>query len=139
MTFIFLRLLVCKMASSSRLSLETIKWNKLEVDTFVDILVEEVIKGNKTTCTFNKDGWTNIKNKMEEALGRPLSLKQLRNKLNKLRSEYGSFGRLVNTTGFGWNDTTKRVETHDPAIWDRHIQVIISNYSTNSNSLVISS
>ncbi|KAJ4968053.1 hypothetical protein NE237_014754 [Protea cynaroides] len=119
---VFNKLLVYKMASSSRTSIETVKWNKLEVDTYVDILVEEVIKGNKTTCTFNKDGWSNIKNKMEEALGRPFSLKQLKNKLNKLRSEYGSFRRLVNTIGFGWNDKTKRVETHDPAIWDRHIQ-----------------
>ena len=109
---------------------DTVKWSKGELDTFVEILVEEVVKGNKTTSTFNKVGWNNIRTKMETKLGRPYQLKQLRNKMCKLRIEYSAFSKLLGTTGFGWDDE-KRIVLTTEEVWETHLNVYTISYSTS--------
>ncbi|KAL3738677.1 hypothetical protein ACJRO7_020110 [Eucalyptus globulus] len=47
---------------------------------------------------------------------------QLRNKVNKLKKQYGSFHKLISQSGFGWDNVNKRVVVDDPSIWESHIK-----------------
>ncbi|XP_043724272.1 L10-interacting MYB domain-containing protein-like [Telopea speciosissima] len=110
------------MATTSNKDCESATWRKDEVDAFVKCMVEEVKKGNKTTSTFNKVGWNNIKTQLEAKLGRTFVMLQLRNKMNKLRRDYRSFKKLLETSGFGWNLVTRTCTVEDDGIWEKHIK-----------------
>lgn len=47
---------------------------------------------------------------------------QLRNKVNKLKKQYGSFHKLISQSGFGWDNVNKRVTVDDPSVWESHIK-----------------
>lgn len=98
------------------------KWTKPLTNLFVRLLVEEVQKGNRTTSTFNKVGWNNIRAEFNKQSGYQYNLLQLKNKVNKLRRQYGSFKKLLSQSGFGWDNVNGTVVVDDPSIWDSHIR-----------------
>ncbi|KAJ4957364.1 hypothetical protein NE237_014147 [Protea cynaroides] len=87
-------------------------------------MVEEVVKDNKTTSTFNDIGQNNIKSEMKMKLGRSYQLKQLKNKVHKLRIEYRSFKKMLAITGFGWCAETGIVVTIEE-IYDRQLKTML--------------
>ncbi|XP_042493824.1 uncharacterized protein LOC122073324 [Macadamia integrifolia] len=110
------------MATTSNNDRESTKWTKDEIDAFVKCMVEEVTKGNKTTSTFNEAGWNNIRTQLEAAVGHPFKMLELQNEMNKLRMDYSSFKKLLETSGFGWNSVTRTCTIEDDGVWERHIK-----------------
>ncbi|XP_030537294.2 uncharacterized protein LOC115745830 isoform X2 [Rhodamnia argentea] len=98
------------------------KWNETSTNYFVSLMVEEVKKGNRTSCTFNKTGWKNIRIAFNNKIGFQYTQVQLRNKHNKLRIQYGSFKKLLGQSGFGWDNVNKKVTVDDPSIWELHLK-----------------
>lgn len=98
------------------------KWTESVTNLFIGLLVDEVKKGNRTSSTFNKAGWRNIQTEFVRQTGCQYSMVQLRNKVNKLRKQYGSFQKLMSQSGFGWDNVNKRVVVDDPSIWEAHIK-----------------
>ncbi|XP_042520012.1 uncharacterized protein LOC122093685 [Macadamia integrifolia] len=47
--------------------------------------------------------------------------------MNKLRNDYGSFKKLMETSGFGWNPVTKTCTVEDDGVWERHIKMIFGD------------
>ncbi|XP_042490825.1 uncharacterized protein At2g29880-like [Macadamia integrifolia] len=101
------------MASTSRANNEAAKWTQREQDYLLKLMVEQVKVGNKSSSTFNKGGWNNIKKGLEEKTNRPFTMVQLRNKMNKMRFDYSAFKKLLDTTGFGWNSMTRTCTVED--------------------------
>ncbi|KAK3418081.1 hypothetical protein EUGRSUZ_H04051 [Eucalyptus grandis] len=97
------------------------KWTEPLTNLFVSLLVEEVQKGNRTTSTFNKAGWNNIRAEFTKQSGYQYNLLQLKNKVNKLRRQYSSFKKLISQSGFGWDNVNNKVVVDDPSIWESHI------------------
>ncbi|XP_042484120.1 uncharacterized protein LOC122064479 [Macadamia integrifolia] len=95
------------MASTSRANNEAAKWTQREQDYLLKLMVEQMKVGNKSSSTFNKGGWNNIKKGLEEKANRPFTMVQLRNKMNKMRFDYSAFKKLLDTTGFGWNSVMR--------------------------------
>ncbi|XP_043714596.1 L10-interacting MYB domain-containing protein-like [Telopea speciosissima] len=108
--------------SNSQGVTENARWTQENVNLFVELMVGEVRKGNRTTQTFNKAGWRNISNEYKAKIGISYTMLQLRNKMAKLRQEYSSFKKLMDTTGFGWNSLTRTCTVDDESIWETHIQ-----------------
>ncbi|XP_030445382.1 uncharacterized protein LOC115668009 [Syzygium oleosum] len=98
------------------------KWTEPLTNMFVSLLVEEVKKGNRTSSTYNKVGWNNIRTEFIKQSGYQYTLVQLKNKVNKLRKQYGSFKKLLLQSGFGWDNVNKTVVVDDPSIWESHIK-----------------
>ncbi|KAI9116196.1 hypothetical protein K1719_013126 [Acacia pycnantha] len=44
--------------------------------------------------------------------------------MNKLRTEYSSFKKLLSITGFGWNPVLKIATTEDASLWDVHVKLV---------------
>ncbi|XP_042488612.1 uncharacterized protein At2g29880-like [Macadamia integrifolia] len=99
----------------------TIIWNEAELRAFINHMVENARKGLKTNSTFTKIGWENICKGLEAEFKRPFGKEQLCNKMNKLRNEYNSFRRLLETTGFGW-DANAQTATAEDSVWESAIQ-----------------
>ncbi|XP_043687563.1 L10-interacting MYB domain-containing protein-like [Telopea speciosissima] len=103
-------------------SIDNVKWTQVELKIFTEFMIDNVKRGNKTASMFKKTGWNDIKARMENYLGRVISKEQLRNKIYKQRTEYSNFKKLLDTTGFGWNSTTRTATVDDELAWDRAIQ-----------------
>ncbi|XP_056164919.1 uncharacterized protein LOC130137501 [Syzygium oleosum] len=98
------------------------KWTESLTELFVSLMVNEVKKGNRTSCTYNRVGWINIEGEFNKQTGLRFSLPQFKNKAQKLKRQYGSFKKLLLTTGFGWDDESKRVVVDDETVWANHIK-----------------
>ncbi|XP_056164988.1 uncharacterized protein LOC130137522 [Syzygium oleosum] len=98
------------------------KWTESLTNLYVSLLVEEVKKGNRTSSTYNKAGWTNIRTEFNKRSGLQYNQVQLKNKVNKLRKQYGSFKKLLSQSGFGWDNVNKTVVVDDPSIWECHVK-----------------
>ncbi|XP_043696780.1 L10-interacting MYB domain-containing protein-like [Telopea speciosissima] len=96
-------------------------WSTVEVALLVRLMVDNVRAGNKSGATLSNNGWDDIHTRLETTLGRVFDRKQIRNKFNKMRIEYGSFKSLLQTTGFGWNSFTQTVTVDDDSVWDKAI------------------
>ncbi|XP_042481050.1 uncharacterized protein LOC122061699 [Macadamia integrifolia] len=90
----------------------TIIWNEAELRAFISHMVENVRKGLKTNSMFIKIGWENICKGLEAEFKRPFGKEQLRNKMNKLRKEYNSFRRLLETR-FRWDANARTTIVED--------------------------
>jgi len=99
------------------------KWTEPLTNMFVSLLVEEVKKGNRTSSTFNKVGWNNIRIEFNKRAELQYTAVQLKNKVNKLKKQYASFKKLLSQSGFGWDNVNKKVVVDDPSIWESHIKV----------------
>ncbi|KAL3749791.1 hypothetical protein ACJRO7_010849 [Eucalyptus globulus] len=98
------------------------KWTEPLTNLFVSLLVEEVKKGNRTSSTFNKVGWNNIRIEFNKRAELQYTAVQLKNKVNKLKKQYASFKKLLSQSGFGWDNVNKKVVVDDPSIWESHIK-----------------
>ncbi|KAF8035161.1 hypothetical protein BT93_C1252 [Corymbia citriodora subsp. variegata] len=98
------------------------KWTESLTDLYVSLLVEEVKKGNRTSSTYNKAGWNNIRIEFNKRMGLQYTQVQLKNKANKLKKQYGSFKKLLSQSGFGWDNVSKTIVVDDPSIWEPHIK-----------------
>ncbi|XP_042511674.1 uncharacterized protein LOC122086775 [Macadamia integrifolia] len=110
------------MASTLRANNEAAKWTQREQDYLLKLMVEQVKVGNKSSSTFTKGGWNNIKKMLEEKANRPFTMVQLRNKMNKMRFDYSAFKKLLDTIGFGWNSVTRTCTIEDESVWDVQIK-----------------
>ncbi|XP_042519283.1 auxin-induced protein AUX28-like [Macadamia integrifolia] len=84
-------------------------------------MIDNVRNGQKSNSTFSKVGWNNIKAGLEATFQRPFRKEQLCNKMNKLRGDYNSFRRLLETTGFGWDSNTRTATAAD-SVWENAIK-----------------
>ncbi|KAI9086582.1 hypothetical protein K1719_031443 [Acacia pycnantha] len=100
----------------------TARWTDKNTIIFVTLMVEEVKKGNRRTCTFSKKTWKGMKDEFYKQTGLVYTLPQLKNKMNKLRTEYSSFKKLLSISGFGWNPVLKTATTEDASLWDVHVK-----------------
>ncbi|XP_042479660.1 L10-interacting MYB domain-containing protein-like [Macadamia integrifolia] len=106
----------------ARNSTYSMRWSQTETNSFIELMKENVKNGHKTATTFDKMGWDDIKSRFEKTIGGPIGKEQLRNKMNKLRTEYQQFKKLLDTTGFGWNKVLKTITVDDESVWDKAIQ-----------------
>ncbi|KAL3721174.1 hypothetical protein ACJRO7_005918 [Eucalyptus globulus] len=98
------------------------KWTKSLTNVLISLLVEEVKKGNRPTCTYNKVGWNNIHVEFNKQTELHYNVVQLKNRVNKLKKQYSSFKKLFSQSGFGWDNVNKTVTVEESSVWDSHIK-----------------
>ncbi|XP_061342504.1 uncharacterized protein LOC133288704 [Gastrolobium bilobum] len=86
------------------------KWTDTNTETFLKICVEEIEAGNRPHTHFNKDGWNNLMNKFNSRIGKNYDKKQLKNKWDSLKQEFGLWAKLVEKeTGLIWDPVKNTV------------------------------
>ena len=97
-------------------------WTQRHEEIFIELMEEEVLKGNKNTTTFTKKSWKYIKDELCARAKRNYSDMQLKNKYNLLKQKHKDFKSLLKETGMGYNAVTGQVSATDE-VWDRLIRV----------------
>ncbi|XP_056168462.1 L10-interacting MYB domain-containing protein-like isoform X3 [Syzygium oleosum] len=106
------------MASSSK---EKAYWSPEDVETFCQLCIEQIEKGNRPASN-KRDGWTAIINKFEELRGKKFDKNQMKTKWDNLKEEWKKWKQLIQKeTGLGWDPRKKTIDASDEW-WERKIK-----------------
>ncbi|KAF3457451.1 hypothetical protein FNV43_RR02109 [Rhamnella rubrinervis] len=98
-------------------------WSEKNEAIYIELMEQEVIKGNRSTTTFTKSSWNYIRNQLQIRCGHSYTHDQLKNKFHSLKRIYKEFKKLLKgTTGVGWNPALGTI-TLDDTVWDNLIKV----------------
>ncbi|KAM6553770.1 hypothetical protein CsatB_014532 [Cannabis sativa] len=96
-------------------------WGSTIEKIFIDIMVDEVNKGNMKNGQFSSNLWKKILEDLQCKSKRNYSMKQVKQKFNRLRTKYREFNELRKHTGFGWDGPTQTVVAPDE-IWENYLR-----------------
>ncbi|RVW41271.1 L10-interacting MYB domain-containing protein [Vitis vinifera] len=97
-------------------------WTALEEKIFIQLMVKEVQRGNRSATTFSRKGWKSIEQEFREKTNKRYNNSQFRNKFNQLRTRYHDFSRLLRESGFSWDPVLNTIIANE-AVWDSYIKV----------------
>ncbi|XP_042491122.1 uncharacterized protein LOC122070941 isoform X2 [Macadamia integrifolia] len=87
---------------------------------FIDLMLEQVQKGNKFDNTFNKQAWTDMITLFNAKFGSQHDKDILRSRYKNLRKQYNDM-KLLQQNGFTWDETRQMVKANDD-VWDAYIK-----------------
>ncbi|KAL8472467.1 hypothetical protein ACS0TY_028991 [Phlomoides rotata] len=97
------------------------KWTASLTKELVDLMVEEIQKGNKSNKSFSKKGWKFICDNFRIQTGYWWDNEQLKSRYVVLRKQYIIVTLLLEQPDFKWDETTGAIVALDEA-WDRYIK-----------------
>ncbi|XP_028051753.1 uncharacterized protein LOC114256328 isoform X3 [Camellia sinensis] len=97
-------------------------WTALEEELYIQLMVKEVHKGNRSSTTFSRKGWKQIEQEFCEKTNKRYNNSQFRNKFNQLRTRFNDFSKLLKEPGFTWEPVLSTVTATD-AVWESYIKI----------------
>ena len=74
-----------------------------------DLFADEVQKGNCDTIHLNMTGYLNMIRRFKDRTGLLYTRKQLKNKWDRLKTDYSIWKQLTKETGLGWSENRKDI------------------------------
>ena len=96
---------------------------------FIDIMLEEINKGNMANGQFRSDTWKKMLATLNELGKRSFTMTQFKGKFNRMHLLHREFSTLINQTGFGWDVETNIVHALEES-WQNYCRVNIVEYNT---------
>ncbi|KAH7661163.1 Cytochrome c/b562 domain-containing protein [Dioscorea alata] len=93
-------------------------WSTEREKILIELMEEEVKKGNRPTTTFTKEAWKTIRSELSKNAKFNYTENQVRNKFNQLRSRHTNFGKLLKETSVGYVATIGQLIASEE-IWQR--------------------
>lgn len=100
------------------------KWTSSLTKVLVELMVDEINKGNKSGKSFSKKGWKSICENFRIQTGYWWYSEQLKSHYATLRKQYISATLLLDQPDFEWDEATGVIMASNEA-WDRHIMVCV--------------
>ncbi|XP_057784187.1 L10-interacting MYB domain-containing protein-like [Salvia miltiorrhiza] len=97
------------------------KWTASLTKALVDLMVDEIHKGNKSSKSFSKKGWKFICDNFRIQTGYWWDNEQLKSRYIALRKQYTSVTLLLDQSDFSWDEATGAIMASNEA-WDRYIK-----------------
>ncbi|XP_059668635.1 L10-interacting MYB domain-containing protein-like [Cornus florida] len=88
---------------------------------FIELLLDQVRRGNKTGNLFSKQAWAEMIALFNSNFGFRHDTDVLKNRYKRLRKLYNDI-KILNQNGFSW-DVKQRMVTADDHVWDDYIKV----------------
>ena len=99
------------------------EWNADMEQYFIELMLDQVGRGNKVVNTFNKQAWTDMLALFNAKFGPQHGKRVLRhNRYKKLWKYYSDVTVILKQNGFSWDETQLMV-TADNDVWDAYIKV----------------
>ncbi|KAG8490949.1 hypothetical protein CXB51_014746 [Gossypium anomalum] len=101
-----------------------VMWDKRLIEIFCDICIKEILKGNRPSTHFTKDGWLKIMTNFEKETGKAYSQLQLKNRWDALKNEGKAWKKLKGKdTSLGWNPIKRIVDASNDC-WESRLKVV---------------
>lgn len=89
---------------------------------FIDLMLENVEKGNQIDGVFRKQAWVDMITLFNAKFGFNYDVDVLKNRYKTLRRQHNVIKNLLELPGFSWDDTRQMV-TADDSVWQDYIKV----------------
>ena len=96
---------------------------------FIDIMLEEINKGNMANGQFKSDTWKKMLATLNELGKRSFTMTLFKGKFNRMHLLHREFSTLISQTGFGWDAETNTVHALEES-WQNYCRVNIVEYNT---------
>ena len=100
------------MASEQRISDRGRKakatWTHAFHKIFVELCLEQTLKGNRPGTHFTREGWRNIVESFHRKLGVRYEKKQLKNHWDVTKEQWKIWCKLIETRSMKWDPTTQK-------------------------------
>ena len=100
------------------------KWSPHVEHTFIEIMLEEQLKGIMPNGVFKGSTWASITRDLNERTGKYFITKQVQQKHNRLRLKQRKWSQLLRHTGLGWDEQTQTVTCFDE-VWQNMLAVCL--------------
>lgn len=90
---------------------------------FVELMLDQIGRGNKAGNTFNKHAWTDMLSSFNAKFGPHHDKRILRHRHKKLFKHYCDLKVLLQQNGFSWDETQKIVVADNAKVWKAYIKV----------------
>lgn len=98
------------------------KWSTSLEKIFVELMLEQVLQGNRSNNSFSKKAWNYICDEFNRQTGLNFHKQQLKNRHGVLRRLYNSLKLLLDQDGFSWDESRGMVIAEDE-VWAKYIEV----------------
>ncbi|XVE97320.1 hypothetical protein REPUB_Repub03eG0009500 [Reevesia pubescens] len=98
------------------------EWNADMDQYFIELMLDQVGRGNKVDNTFNKQAWKDMLDLFNAKFGPQHGKRVLRHRYKKLWKYYSDVTVILKQKGFSWDETQLMV-TADNDVWDAYIKI----------------
>lgn len=98
------------------------EWNADMDQYFIELMLDQLGRGNKVDNTFNKQAWKDMLALFNAKFGPQHGKRVLTHRYKKLWKYYSDVTVLLKQNGFSWDETQLMV-TADNDVWDSYIKV----------------
>ena len=99
------------------------KWCTLLEKIFVELMLKQVLMGNRSNNSFTRKAWQYICDEFNRQTGLNYHKQQLKNRHGVLRRMYNSMKLLLDQDGFSW-DESRCMALAENEVWAKYILVI---------------
>ncbi|OWM86815.1 hypothetical protein CDL15_Pgr015851 [Punica granatum] len=96
-------------------------WTPAMDQYFIELLLDQVGRGNKSGDTFNKQAWNDMLASFNAKFGPQHGKRVLRHRYKKLWKYYSDAKALLKQNGFSWDEMQQMVTANDD-VWDAYIK-----------------
>ncbi|XWS26143.1 hypothetical protein CRYUN_Cryun26dG0005600 [Craigia yunnanensis] len=97
------------------------EWNAEMDQFFIELMIDQVGRGNKVDNTFNKQAWTDMLALFNAKFGPQHGKRVLRHRYKKLWKYYSDVTVILKQNGFSWDETQLMVIANND-VWDAYIK-----------------
>ncbi|KAK7290105.1 hypothetical protein RIF29_04288 [Crotalaria pallida] len=97
------------------------KWTPLVHKIFVDICLQETVKGNKPGKHFTKEGWKNIMDSFYLKTGLNYDRLQLKNHWDLMKGQWKIWCKLIGTSYMKWDPSNQKFEATEED-WAKYLK-----------------
>ncbi|OMO82032.1 hypothetical protein COLO4_23291 [Corchorus olitorius] len=88
---------------------------------FIDLMLEQVQKGNQVDGVFRKQAWMEMIESFNAKFSFNYDMEILKNRYKTLRRQYNAIKNILQLDGFSW-DSARQMVTADDSVWQEYIK-----------------
>ncbi|XP_038878830.1 uncharacterized protein LOC120070960 isoform X3 [Benincasa hispida] len=96
-------------------------WTPAMEQYFIDLMLNQVHRGNRMGHTFNKQAWNDMLMMFNAKFGSPYDINILKSHYTNLWKQFNDIRNLLDNEGFSW-DNTRQMVIAENNIWDSFIR-----------------
>lgn len=99
-----------------------IEWTESMEHCFVELMVEQINKGNRIGSLFNEEAWVHMVEAFSARWGLQFDKQSLMDQYFYLMKKHDEISNILSQSGFAWDETLQTIIAGND-VWDAYIKV----------------